>query len=277
MQEERQKGVQALVDVVEGAEKRMNSQVWREFEFALHRELTNEQNMALAREFVADQICSRGMAAQLNFHFEKDEKTGEEKPHCHVNVTTRRLNDKGMGAKERDWNKKEFLQELRVQWQDYSNFHLKLHGHDIQIDHRSNKDRGIEMEPQPKMGRGVLEQEKRLQKLEGGDGSPIMDKVKDFHDVQLRNLYRIMRRPEAVLEMVSKNHATFMWADVQKILHRYVDELPLFQKLEGKLKNSNELMVLREQGIELDQKAIYTTRTMLKAEKSLVENAETLD
>src|ERR1700722_424752 len=218
MQGDRQKGVQALVDVVEGAEKTMNSQVWREFEFALHRELTNEQNMALAREFVADQICSRGMAAQLNFHFEKDEKTGEEKPHCHVNVTTRRLNDKGMGAKERDWNKKEFLQELRVQWQDYSNFHLKLHGHDVQIDHRSNKDRGIEMEPQPKMGRGVRELEKRLQELEGDENKiPITNKAKTFHDVQLRNLYRIMRCPEVVLEMASKNHATFMWSDVQKV------------------------------------------------------------
>jgi hypothetical protein len=34
-----------------------------------------------------------------------------------------------------------------------------------------------------------------------------------------------------------------MWADVQKVLHRYVDEVPLFQRLEAKLKNSGELMM----------------------------------
>lgn len=61
---DRRKGVQAFCDVVERAEKRVDAQVYREFEFALHRELTKEQNMALAREFVADQLCSHGMAAR---------------------------------------------------------------------------------------------------------------------------------------------------------------------------------------------------------------------
>src|SRR5580704_7712147 len=89
-------------------EKRIDARVWREFEFALHRELNREQNIALAREFVQDQICSRGMAAQLNFHFEVDKKTKEEKPHCHVLMTTRRLDENGMNSrKEECWNKKE--------------------------------------------------------------------------------------------------------------------------------------------------------------------------
>src|SRR3990167_8158184 len=261
---DRQKGVQAFCDKVEAAEKRIDAQVWREFEFALHRELTHEQNMALAREFVQDQICTRGMVAQLNFHFDIDKKTNDEdypqeKPHCHVVMTTRPLDENGLSPKkERDWNRKELLSELRVQWQDYSNFHLKLHGHDVQIDHRSHKERGIEMEPQPKMGKNVLELEKRLQKLEGDENrTPITDKAKAFHDVQLRNLYRIMRRPEVVLEIVSKHHSTFMWADVQKVLHRYIDEVPLFQKMEAKLKNSNELLLLKS---DPEGHSIYTTR-----------------
>lgn len=272
--EDRQKGVQAFVDIVEGAELRINSRVWREFEFALQRELTDEQNIALAREFIQDQICSRGMTAQLNFHFDVDEDTGEEKPHCHVLVTTRRLDETGMGLKEREWNKKDLLCDLREKWQEYSNFHLKLHGHDVQIDHRSNKERGVEMEPQPKRGKNAIEQEKRLQKLEGTESlSPITHKAKDFHDVRLRNLYRIMRHPEVVLDIVTKHHASFMWADVQKVLHRYVDEVPLFQRLEAKLKTSDELLTLR---MDSEDKSIYTTRTMLKAERSLVEKAEML-
>jgi ATP-dependent exoDNAse (exonuclease V) alpha subunit len=219
MAEDRKQGVQAFVDKVEAAEKRVDSQVWREFEFALHRELTKEQNMALAREFVADEICSHGMAAQLNFHFDEDKETGEAKPHCHVTATMRYLEEDGLSAKkERAWNSKAFLCDLRIKWEEYSNTHLKLHGHDVQIDHRSHRERGIEMEPQPKLGRNILEQEKRIQKLEGREAlsSPVTDKGKAFHDAQLRNLYRIIKNPETVLDIITKHHATFMWADVQK-------------------------------------------------------------
>jgi Ti-type conjugative transfer relaxase TraA len=284
MSQDRQKGVQALVDIVEAAEKRKDAQVWREFEFALHRELTEEQNIVLAREFVEDQICGHGMMAKLNFHFDVDEETGEKKPHCHVAVTTRRLEERGLSSKkEIEWNKKAYLLELREQWANYSNFHLMLHGHDIQIDHRSHKERGIEMEPQPKRGRGVSEQEKRTKSvtIDSDKIIPVTDKAKEFHDVQLRNLYRIIRKPEIIFEIVTKHHATFMWADIQKKLHQYVDDAHLFQRLEAKLKNSKELILLRLEGMRdpfgnIQDQAIYTTRTMLKTERSLVETAEGL-
>ncbi len=279
--EDRQKGVQTLCDMVEAAEKRIDARLWREFEFALHRELTEEQNMALARAFVEEQLCSHGMIAQLNFHFDVDEKTGEDKPHCHVVAATRRLEEHGLSAqKDRDWNKKEVLLELREQWAHYSNAHLKLHGHDVQIDHRSHKERGIEVEPQPKLGRNILEQEKRVQQLEGmkeGKGfTPVTEKMQAFQAARIRNLYRIMRQPDVVFDIVTKHHATFMWGDVQKVLHRYVNEISLFQRLEDKLRNSKELLVLRPEGVGLEERAIYTTRSMLKAEKELVETAENL-
>ncbi|MBP9692928.1 MAG: AAA family ATPase [Alphaproteobacteria bacterium] len=279
MEEDRKQGVQAFVDKVEAAENRVDSQVWREFEFALHRELTKEQNMALAREFVADEICSHGMGAQLNFHFDEDKETGEAKPHCHVTATMRYLEEDGLSAKkERDWNSKGFLCDLRIKWEEYSNTCLKLHGHDVQIDHRSHRERGIEMEPQPKLGRNILEQESRVQKLEGREvlSSTVTDKGKAFHDAQLRNLYRIMRNPEVVLDIVTKHHATFMWADVQNVLHRYVDDIPLLERLEDKLKTSKDLLVLRPEGIDPVEKGIYTTHRMLRSEKSLIETAEGL-
>jgi Ti-type conjugative transfer relaxase TraA len=310
--EDRRKGVQACVDIVEVAEKRTDAQVWREFEFSLHRELTEEQNMTLAREFVQDQLCGRGMAAQMNFHFDVDEETAETNPHCHVVVTTRRLAKEGLSEKkELEWDKKSLLFELREQWANYSNFYLKLFGHDVQIDHRSNKERGIEMEPQHKRGRNVIEQEERA-KAAGAKGaerekelannkskndvvdplesdkdenfdktSPVTDKMKAFHDAQLRNLYRIIRNPDMVLDIVTKHHATFMWGDVQKKLHQYVDNPHLFERLEAKLQQSSELVFLRKEGIKdfsgtPREEAIYTTRSMLKVEISLIEKAEEL-
>ncbi len=301
--EDRQKGVQALSEKVEATEYRINSQVWREVEVALHRELTNEQNISLTREFVEDQLCGRGMTALLNFHFDVDKITGESKPHCHILLTMRTLEEMGFNSKkERSWNAKGVIQELREQWAQYSNFHLKLHGNDVQIDHRSNKERGIEMEPQPKQGKNVLELEKKAksERIEGANResspqgkdnsdsdstsstfSPVTDKAKAFHEVQLRNLYRILRHPEVIFEIVTKHHSTFMWADVQKKLHQYVDEAPLFERLEAKLKNSRELILLRVGEIEntensVQDKAIYTTRSLLKAERALVQSAEDL-
>ena len=200
-----------------------------------------------------------------------------------MTATLRYLKEEGFSSKkERDWNKKEFLCDLRMKWEEHSNTYLKLYGHDVQIDHRSHKERDIEIEPQPKLGRNILEQEKRVQQLEGMTGdkeegfSPVTEKMKSFQAARLRNLYRIMRQPEVLFDIVTKHHATFMWGDVQKVLHRYVDAAPLFQKLEDKLKNSKELLVLRPDGIGVEERAIYTTRSMLKAEKELVETAENL-
>ncbi len=273
--ENREKGVQALVDIVEAAEKRIDARVWREVEFALHRELTPEQNRALAREFVEDQIVSKGMCALLNFHVDTHKETGEKNPHCHVLLTTRPLEEHGFSAKkERAWNDRSFIVGLREQWAAYSNYHLKLNGHDVQIDHRSYKERGIEMEPQPKRGRAIVEIDEK-----GKNYVPpfIADKTLAFQEVQLRNLYRIMRRPEVVFDIVSKHHATFMWGDVQQVLHRYIDDLPLFQRLEARLKNSSELLLLRPgEGEGKDGDAIYTTRSLLKAERALVGTAERL-
>src|SRR3990167_8842254 len=342
---DRQEGVQALTQKVEAAEYRINSQVWREIEIALHFELTKEQNITLAREFVKDQLCGRGMTALLNFHlgsprpdrgpgtsFDVDEERGQgdyprANPHCHILLTMRTLNEEGFNSKkERGWNTKAFIQELREQWANYSNFYLKLYGHDVQIDHRSNKERGIDMEPQPKRGRNVLELERKATVVkniepeteDAGIGSPGKDKFKStesskstkstqsvhpledlksdentkatpvtermqaFRVTQLRNLYRIMRKPEVILDIVTKHQATFMWADVQKKLHQYVDNPALFERLEDKIKTSKELVLLRSQKV-LDssgmehEKAIYTTRGMLKAERSLIEQAEELE
>ncbi|HBG35267.1 MAG TPA: hypothetical protein DDX01_08050, partial [Holosporales bacterium] len=127
----------------------------------------------------------------------------------------------------------------------------------------------------------VREYEDKLQKLEGNVEennshketlSPLTDKAKIFHDVGLRNLYRIMSRPETVFDIVTRHHATFMWGDVQKILGRYVDDVTLFQRLDTRLQNSKELLLLKGNG----EQAIYTTHTMLKAEKKLVGTAELL-
>jgi len=60
-----------------------------------------------------------------------------------------------------------------------------------------------------------------------------------------------------------------------------VDETELFQRLDARLRNSKELLLLKMNGVrdqegQIEERAIYTTRSMLKAEKQLVNTAESL-
>ena len=60
-----------LWNAVEANEKRKDAQLAREFNFALPRELTLEQNIELAREFVKETFVNQGMVADLCIHNDK--------------------------------------------------------------------------------------------------------------------------------------------------------------------------------------------------------------
>src|SRR5262245_13813269 len=71
-----------LWNAVEAGEKRKDAQLAREFNFSLPRELSLEQNIVLAKEFVEQQFVSRGMVADLCIHNDKT-ADGESQPHVH--------------------------------------------------------------------------------------------------------------------------------------------------------------------------------------------------
>ena len=143
-----------LWDGVESFEKRKDAQLAREFNFALPRELSLEQNIALAKEFVEREFVNRGMVADLCVHNDQME-SGERQPHAHVMLTMREITPEGFGQKVREWNAKENILEWREAWAEVANRHLFLSGNDVTIDHRSFKAQGIELEPQHKIGSSV--------------------------------------------------------------------------------------------------------------------------
>ncbi len=280
---DRQKGVQQFSNLVEEHEKRKDAQVYREYEFALPREFTDEQCIKLAQEFIQDQLCGQGTTVLANFHLDIDEETGERKPHCHALMLTRRLTEKGLALKkEVEWNRRSLGSELREQFVAYTNFHLKMHVFDERLDHRSYAERGIDIEPQPKRGTNIRDMEFRV----GNNPKDLFsvassEKAIAFRESKLRNICRIIRKPEIVLDIVSKHHATFMWEDVEKILNRYINERDLYAQLEQKLKNSKELVLLRYDSVKnkdgsIEDRSIYTTRSMVDSEINLVQLAERL-
>jgi len=292
---DRKTGVQNLSNLAERAEKRKDSCVYREFEFALPRELTEEQNIKLANEFLQDQVCGRGVMVLASFHWDRDEQTGEAHPHCHALLMTRRLDEKGFSQKKETLiEKKSFLMTLREQLAAYTNFHLKLHGHDIRIDHRSYAEQGIDIEPQTKLARNV----KTMEDHTGFFEHRKLEKRAVFEAQRQRNVARLIKRPETVFDILTRQQSTFMWGDVEKVLARYVREEDIFCSLKQKLQSSPELVLLREEErmtiekvpvrdeeedkpetedrIVMEKVPIYTTQSMIRQELSLVSLAEKL-
>jgi len=83
-----------LWNLVEKSEIRIDARLAREVEFALPVELTQEQSILLAREFIKDQFASRGMLADWSVHWDNPAN-----PHVHVMLTTRGLTHLVLGRK----------------------------------------------------------------------------------------------------------------------------------------------------------------------------------
>ena len=83
-----------LWNEVEATELRKDAQLSREIEFAIPRELNQQQAIHLARDFVQAEFVDRGMIADLNLHWDMG-ADGFAKPHAHVMLTMREVNEAG--------------------------------------------------------------------------------------------------------------------------------------------------------------------------------------
>src|SRR5581483_9212345 len=104
-----------LWNAVEEGEVRRDAQLAREVEFAIPREMSEAQGIELARDFVQREFVDQGMVADLNVHRDID-ANGLAKPHAHVMLSMREVDESGFGKKVRDWNKIERLQQWREQF-----------------------------------------------------------------------------------------------------------------------------------------------------------------
>lgn len=197
---------EALWNVVEDVEKRKDAQLAREIEFALPIELSQEQNLVLAREYLRDQLVSRGMVADFSIHWE------DNNPHVHALLSTRHLSENGFGQKAVEWNSKELLCELRQKWSEYANFHLRLHAHDVHIDHRSYADQGIRLIPGIHEGKAVNDMTAR------GLSTNIKSEA---NEIRLQNLALIKADPTVLLEKVSAERDNFSSVHLSQEIARY--------------------------------------------------------
>ena len=124
--------------------RRATAALAKEIEFSLPVELTRGEQIELARDFIVQALVARGYTCDWVLHH-----AAEDNPHIHVMYTERELAREpgGLGNKIRVANRRQQLLELRAEWAMAANRHLALAGHEARIDHRSHKDRGLELDP----------------------------------------------------------------------------------------------------------------------------------
>lgn len=280
---------EAFWNKVEAFEKRSDAQFAREAIIALPVELTTEQNIALMRQFVAQEILSRGQVADWVYHDEPGN------PHVHLMTTLRPLTEERFGGKrvallDEDgtplrtkagkiryalWagDKQEFLAQ-RARWIDLQNHHLALAGLEVRVDGRSYAERGIDLVPTTHIGVAAKAIDRKAKREGAGPG---LDRLALFDESRAENARRIERRPEIVLDLVSREKSVFDERDIAKALHRYVDDPGTFQILLHRILQSPDVVRLQAEGIDFATgartPARLTTRELIRLEADMARRA----
>lgn len=245
-----------LWNAVEVAEKRKDAQLAREVEFAIPRELTKGQGIELAREFVEAEFVAKGMIADLNVHWDIG-ADGQPKPHAHVMLTMREVDGDGFGAKVRDWNKAELVEQWRERWAEHVNERLAELDIDARIDHRSLEAQGIALEPQDKIGPAASRMGVRGLEAE---------RIEEHRAVALRNGERIIANPAVALDAIMHSQATFTNRDLAMFVHRHSDSKEQFDLAMRAVRGSSDLIALGKDGRGEER---FTSRQMIDTEQRL--------
>ncbi|KWV49110.1 Dtr system oriT relaxase [Rhizobium altiplani] len=284
---------EAFWNSVETFEKRVDAQLAKDVTVGLPVELSTAQNIELVRDFVELHITSKGMVADWVYH------DAPGNPHVHLMTTLRPLTEDGFGAKKvavtgpdgtpvrNDAGK--IVYELwagslddfnvfRDGWFACQNRHLARAGLDLRVDGRSFEKQGIELEPTIHLGVGVKAIERKSAEAER---DPSLERMELQEGRRAENARRIQRRPELVLDLITREKSVFDERDVAKILHRYIDDADLFQNLMARILQSPETLRLERERIEFSSglrvPAKYTTRDLIRLEAEMASRSIWLD
>src|SRR5271167_2745477 len=247
---------------VEAFEVRKDAQLAREVEFAIPREMSERQGIELARDFVRAEFVDRGMIADLNVHWDVG-KDGMPKPHAHVMLTMRAVDESGFGRKVRDWNRTDMVERWRERWAELANERLAELDIDARIDHRSLEAQGIALEPQSQIGASA-------QRIEG-EGIEAADRADMHREIARGNGERIIANPDRGLDAITHQQSTFTQRDMAKFAHRHSDGLDQFNEVMGAMRSAPDLVEL---GKDISGEDRFTTRAMIEAEQRLHRAAE---
>ncbi|MBB5049565.1 Ti-type conjugative transfer relaxase TraA [Rhodopseudomonas rhenobacensis] len=256
---------------VEAFEVRKDSQLAREVEFAIPREMTQAQGIELARDFAQSEFVDQGMIADVNVHWDMAED-GMPKPHAHVMLTMRAVNENGFGQKVRDWNRTEMVERWRERWAEIANQRLAELDIDARIDHRSLEAQGIGLEPQSQIGAAAQRIESQGIAGQGIEAAAnVADRAEMHREIARGNGERIIADPSIAMDAITQQQSTFTQRDMAKFAHRHSDGIDQFNAVTGAMRGAPDLVELGKDGRGEDR---FTTREMIETEQRLHRAAE---
>src|ERR1700752_2085746 len=188
---------------------------------------------------------------------------GSLKPHAHVMLTMRAVDEDGFGPKVRDWNRTDMVERWRERWAELANERLAELDIDARIDHRSFEAQGIALEPQSQIGASA-------QRIEG-EGIEAADRAEMHREIARGNGERIIANPDLGLDAITHQQSTFTRRDMAKFAHRHSDGVDQFNAVMGAMRGTPNLVELGKDGRGEDR---FTTRDMIEAERRLHHAAE---
>ena len=215
---------QTLWNAVDAAETSVNAQTARSMLFALPRELTDEQNLALVRDFCQKEFVDKGMVCNFFYH-----DKGDGNPHVHIMLTLRAMDENGKwlpksknvyaldengnrirapnGSWKRvkvdtvDWNERRYGEIWRQDWAAAQNAALEAAGRMERVDMRSLERQGVEERlPQKHLGSTASALERKGVSSERGDENRKIISVNKM----LASLQKIVRGIGAWLDELRK-------------------------------------------------------------------------
>ncbi|HEL0559380.1 ATP-dependent exoDNAse (exonuclease V) subunit alpha [Streptococcus equi subsp. zooepidemicus Sz105] len=304
-----------LWNSVEKIKKSKNSQLAREIEIALPKELSREKQIELVREYVKENFVEVGMCADIALH---DKNDGN--PHAHILLPMRPLNeDKTWGAKSKkeyildengekvklkngnfktrkinttDWNEQEKAEQWRKAWADITNKYLEENSIQEKMDHRSYQRRSIEQIPTIHLGVSATQMEKKGIATDRGN---INREIRHQNKI----LREITRRIKALLNWIrgiGKEEKTEN-ENIESALPPKENLLSIFENLIRKNadnhnadlekyiesyqflkeKNITSLSELKESIVTLRDKNYKTTRALKDTEKKINDRVQLID
>ena len=304
-----------LWNSVEKIEKSKNSQLAREIEIALPKELDREKQIELVREYVKENFVKVGMCADIALH---DKNDGN--PHAHILLTMRPLNeDKTWGAKSKkeyildekgekvklkndnyktrkintvDWNEQEKAEQWRKSWADITNKYLEENSIQEKVDYRSYQRQGTEQIPTIHLDVSATQMEKKgIATDRGNINREIRKQNRILQEIKLRikallNWIRGIGKEEKAetdnlkSTLPSKENLLSVF---ENLIRKNADNhnTNLEQYIESyqflKEKNIISLSELKESIVTLRDKNYKTTRAIKDTEKKIDDRVQLID
>jgi Ti-type conjugative transfer relaxase TraA len=253
---------EALWNRVEAGERRKDSQLARAIEIGLPVELSPEQNVALVRDYIAQEFVSKGMIADFCIS-----RTDTDNPSVHILLTLREATLTGFGPKMRQWNRKTNLLEWRAAWAERANQHLARAGHAVRIDHRTLEAQQSELTPGRNVGVGRGRQGERGQQGEHALPSHLKERLEERQRIAQQNGEMILADPTAALRALSRQRPIFTYQDIVQFLQSRTGDPAQRDAALAAVMQSSELVALTPDGAGT---ARFTSQDLIEAEKSLM-------